>query len=429
MKMLSRLLLVFSILFLSSILEAANPSWTVFHGFKGDNISPETGLLKSWSAEGPKLIWKAEGLGDTEFPGYSSVTISDGRIFTAGNVRLGDSDQTANAFLFALDAKTGKEIWRYSNGSGWTNKGHYPGERSTPTVDGDRVYTYSAIGRLACVHAVTGQKIWDRNIQEDYVTQLPTWAFAESVIVDGDKVICWSGGVKASVVALDKMTGKTIWETPSNKEIGNYATMTIFEHDGIRIYANMNQKGLLGVRADTGEKLFFHPHETQFDIMATTPYYFNGKILVSSGYAKGTALLQLTTNDGKISLKELWSEKKFDNQHGGIIVKDGYIYGAAHRYKKGIWMCLKLEDGSIAWEHPGIGQGSIAYADGLLYCFSEKDGTVSIVKTNPEKYEEVSRFSLAEEGSGLFWAHPVICDKKLYLRHAGFLYCYNIAAD
>ncbi len=398
-------------------------------------MSPETGLLKSWPEAGPKLLWKVDTLGNTEFPGYSGVTVAEGRIFTTANVKSGDNDKEAHSFVIALDAASGKLLWQYDNGPGWT--GHYPGDRSTPTVDGSvdgsangsaRVYALSSQGRLACLESATGKEIWARNIREEYNVKLPTWSYAESPVIDGEKLICWPGSKDAAVLALDKMTGKTIWATPGTDHLAAYATTAIFEQAGLRIYANMNQKGLVGVNAKTGEPLFFYEHLTDYDVNATMPVYHDGHILISSGYGTtGTQLLKLTVSGDKASVEQVWQEKKLDNQHGGLVVFDGYVYGSANKYKGGNWLCLKWEDGSIAWDERGVRQGSVSYADGMLYCMSEKDGTVALVKATPEKYEEAGRFALPEEGAGLYWAHPVICGGKLYLRHAKFLYCYDVA--
>jgi len=430
--MLSRILCLVALMFCSAVI-AAEPSWTLFHGLARDNVSPETGLLKSWTEGGPPLLWKVSTIGNTEFPGYSSVTISDGRVFTAGNVRTGDSDQDANSYVFALDEKTGKEIWRYNNGTAWVDKGKFPGERGTPTIDGNRVYAYSAVGRLACLEAATGEEIWGRNLREEYDATPPVWTYAESPVIDGNRVTCWIGGKKAAVVALDKMTGNPLWTTPSTGQIGGYATMTLFDYAGQRIYVNTNQGGVLGVNGETGKQLFFIPHKTEWDVLATTPYFFEGQLFFTSGYGSGAKLFKLNVSDSTITPEEVWAEPKFDNMHGGLVIKDGYAYTATHYYKRQRnWMCLKLEDGSIAWENPGVGMGSLTCADGMLYCMSEKEGVVALVKATPTGYEETGRFTLPQQdeggGAGMYWAHPVVCNKKLYLRHGNFLYCYDVAA-
>ena len=405
-------------------LHAAAPSWTMFHGLNGHNISSETGLLDTWPEDGPKLLWKTTGIGNTEFPGYSTIVAADGRVYTTGNVKVESDDKSANAVVFCLDEKTGDILWKYDNGPGWT--GHYPGDRSTPTLDGDRLYALSAMGRLVCLNAKTGEKIWDRNLPEEYEATLPKWAYAESVVIDGDKLLCWPGGKKASVVALDKRTGKTIWETPGSDDVANYATALIFEMDGRRMYANMNQKGLLVVDATTGKRLLFYEHLTKYDINATIPYYFDGKMLITSGYESGSELLQLTFDGDKLSAAQLWANKKLDNQHGGVIILDGIVYGSAHHYKKGTWMAVNLADGEIQWEAPGVGQGCCSFADGMLYCMGEKDGTVGLVKPTAQGYEETGRFMLPET-PGMAWAHPVICGKKLFLRYGNTVYCFNVS--
>jgi len=430
--MVSRVFCLVTLLLFCPTALVAESSWTIFHGPNRDNVSPETGLLKSWKEGGPPLLWKAPTIGSTEFPGYASVTVAEGRVFTAGNFKTGETDQDARAYVYALDEKTGTEIWHYNNGPAWTTRDKFPGERSTPTIDGDKVYAFSAVGRIACLEAATGKEIWARDLRAEYDIELPNWAFAESPFIDGNKVIIWTGGPKAAVVAMNKMTGETLWTTPSIEQTGNYASMSAFNHGGQRVYVSMSQKGVLAVNGETGKQLFAVPHETSWDVMATTPYFFDGKLFVTSGYGTGAKLYRLDVSGETITPALIWENKDFDNQHGGVVIKDGYAYFATHRYEGGRnWMCIKLEDGSVAWKNPGIFMGSLTSADGMLYCMSEKEGEVALVKATPEKYEETGRFSLPSQdeggGAGMYWAHPVVINKKLFLRHGNFLYCYDVA--
>ena len=433
-------------------------SWTIFHGPNRDNRSPDTGLLQSWSEGGPPLLWKASGIGTTEFPGYSSVTVADGRVFTAGNIRTGETDRDAHVYVFALDERTGEELWRYRNGGAWVEEGgRFPGERSTPTIDGDRVYAFSALGRVVCLEVATGNEIWARDLREEYAIELPHWGFAESPYIDGNKIILWISSPTAAVVALDKMSGETIWETPNERirvsteahpvaiwgtpnegveyrEIyprGGYASMIAFDHGGQRIYVNTNQKGFLGVNAETGARLFYIPHETAWDVLATTPYFFDGNLFITSGYGAGARLYRLNVEGDAVTPERVWAND-FDNQHHSIVIKDGYAYGTTHNHRGGRnWTSIRLADGSVAWENPGVLQGSAKYADGMLYCVGDREGYVALVRATPERYEEVSRFRLpdAAEGGGVgpFWAHPVVVNKKLFIRHGTFLYCFDIA--
>ena len=430
--MITRFLCLVAVLSLCPTLIIAEPSWTIFHGPNRDNVSPETGLLKSWQEGGPPLLWIAPSIGNTTYPGYSSVTIAEGRVFVSGNVKTGESDQDAHVYVFALNEKTGEEIWRYRNGPAWVNKESYPGERGTPTIDGERVYAYSAIGRIACLEAATGNEIWVRDLREEYEAKPPMWAYAESPFVDGGKVVLWVGGEKAAVVALDKMTGEPIWTTPSTGLRGNYASMVAFDFGGQRVYVNMNQAGILAVNGETGKKLFDIPHKTEWDVMATTPQFFGGdKLFFTSGYGTGARLYRLIAEETAIKPEKVWENINFDNMHGGVVLKDGYAYTATHYYKRQRnWSCMNLKDGKVVWEARGVDMGSLTCADDMLYCMSEKEGTVALVKATPEKYEEMGRFTLPQPeeggGMGLYWAHPVVCNKKLYLRHGNFLYCYDV---
>ncbi|MGL6226397.1 MAG: PQQ-binding-like beta-propeller repeat protein [Thermoguttaceae bacterium] len=422
---------LFVLLFTSSNVDAAGPFWPVFHGPLGNNISTDTGLLKNWPKEGPKLLWKNDKIGDSP-AGYSSVTIADGRLYTAGNTvekseKDGEEVETFYTTVYCLDLETGKTLWTYNNGPGWSDRGRYPGTRSTPTMSGEFVYDESPTGQLVCLDAKTGKKVWDVNIMQEFEAENITWALAESVLVDGDLVICAPGGKKASVVAFDKKTGKVVWTTPSTGELTNYATGLIFDWEGYRIVALMNQKGLIGVDVKTGKLLFSVEHETKFDINATIPTYFDEKLFIISGYGTGSQLVKLLKEGDSIKTEQLWAKKEFDNQHGGIVVVDGHAYGTTQNYKGGCWVCLRLSDGELCWNDRGVRKGACTFAEGHLYGMGEAGGEVALIKATPEKYEEISRFQLPEEGTGMFWAHPVICGKRLYLRHDNFLYCYEIA--
>ncbi len=410
---------------------AAEPSWPVFHGPNGDNKSTETGLLKAWPEEGPPLLWKSDQIGGG-ISGYSGVVLAEGRIYTSGNEevkRLQDETERTDVYstVYCLDAKDGKILWSYRNGPAWNDPGKFPGTRSTPTIDGDYVYDESPFGQLVCLEAKTGKKVWDLNILAEFEAKNITWALAGSVIIDGENLICTPGGDKASVAALDKKTGRIVWTTPGTGELTNYATPYLFEWDGMRMIASMTQKGMIVVDAKDGRLLFSVPHETKHDINATMPFYFDGKLLVVSGYGTGSELLKLSKDGDAVKAEQLWAQKAFDNQHGGIVVEEGYAYGTTQNYKGGIWVCLNLADGEIAWDERGIRKGSCTFAEGMIYGMSEADGAVCLFKATPEKYEETGRFRLPEEGSGMYWAHPVVCGKRLYLRHSHFLYCYDVA--
>jgi outer membrane protein assembly factor BamB len=389
----------------------AAASWPRFHGPKGDNISSETGLLKKWPGGGPTLAWKTAGLG----AGFASVSLAHGLIYTAGNL----NDKTT---ITALDMD-GDIKWQVANGPAWT--GDSPGSRGTPTIDGERLYHESPSGEVVCLNAKTGERIWGLNILKDFEGENIQWALAESLLIDGDRVICCPGGKKASVAALDKNTGKTVWTTPSTGDKAGYASPLLAEHKGLRMILTMTQRAAIGVNADNGDLLFRHEHKTEWDVNATTPIFHDGELFISSGYGSGSELLKLTVDGKKASVERVWQSKELDNHHGGVILLGGYLYGAAHNRNGGGWVCLDWKSGKKMYADRGVGKGSASCADGMLYTYSE-DRNVGLVEPTPESHNLVSRFKIPGGGQGPTWPHPVVCGGRLYLRHGDLLFAYDV---
>jgi len=390
------------------------PFWPRFHGPKGDNLSPETGLLKKWPEGGPKLLWTAKGLGH----GFSSVTLANGLIYTSGN-----KDGKTTITAMDLDGKT---QWQVDNGAAWT--GDSPGTRGTPTIDGDRVYDESPLGELSCYSAKTGQKAWNVNILKEFEGQNITWALSESLLVDGDRVVCCPGGRKASVVALDKMTGKPVWTAKPTGVKTSYATPVVAECQGLRMILTMNSKAFLAVHADTGDLLVTFPHETLYEVNATSPICrHEGHVFITSGYGSGSALLMLKVDGQKASVEQVWESKEIDNHHGGVILLDGYLYGAAHQSNHSAWVCLEWSTGTKMYAEHGVGKGSLTYADGMLYTLSEHRD-MGLVEATPKGHKVISKFKVPSGGDGPSWAHPVVCGGRLYVRHSDQLFAYDVRA-
>ena len=393
------------------------PSWHRFHGPERDNVSRETGLPKRWPEKGPSLRWMARGIGE----GYSSVSIAEGLIYTAGNLK----DHTV---ITALDLE-GKVRWQAVGGDAWT--GPHPGTRATPTVDGALLYHQSPLGQIVCLDAKTGDEVWTLNILEEVEAKHPTWALAESLLVDGDRLICCPGGQNASVVALHKTTGQLLWAAEPTGDLAGYATPALVEHQGLRIVLAMSQRALVGVNAEDGELLFRHPHQTRYDVNATTPIFHDGRIFITSGYRSGSEMLKLVVDGDRASLEPLWESGDLDNHHGGVILLDGYLYGAAHlakRTQRTPWVCLDWQTGRTQYAEKGVGKGSLTCADGMLYTLSE-DGQVGLVEAGPGAHQLVSSFRLPNEGNGPTWAHPVVCGGRLYLRHGDVLFAYELREE
>ena len=406
----------------ANIIPAAE--WSMFHGHDGKNRSSETGLLTSWSEGGPKMLWKTDGIGEG-VSGYSSVTIQSGRLFTSGN-RGGRSI----VYCFDLD---GKKLWEYDNGQAWTRS--YPGTRSTPTVDGEYVYDLSALGELVCLNVQNGKKIWGQNILTDFEGENIRWALSESIRIDGDRLYCAPGGKKASFVALNKRTGEVIWTTPTLDDHTSYGCPVIVEHGGLRMIITTFANGMFGVNSANGELLFQFRHPQKYGINSTRPIYHDGYLYLTNtwddrggeGGGEGAVKLRLTVTDGKVSLEEIWRDRKLDNAHDSVILLDGFLYGVSFGYRGGAFVCVDWKTGEARYDVRGIGRGSsLTWAEGLIYLLCE-GGDMKLIRPTPEKFDIISEFTLPEGGEGMWWAHPVICGKRLYIRHGTFLYCYDIA--
>jgi outer membrane protein assembly factor BamB len=385
--------------------------WPQFHGPRRDNLSGETALLEQWPPDGPKLLWTAKGLGH----GFSTVAIAGGLIYTAGNVG-------PDTVITALDLD-GKPQWTAKNGPAC--KHDRPGTRSTPTIDGDRLYHENCTGDLACLDAKTGKVIWSLNILKKLGGRSPNWGLAESPLVDGNRVICVPGGVNAGLAALDKMTGETVWVCKETAEKPGYASPILIEYGGVRQIVTMMEKSVVGVRADTGKLLWRQPHVAFADETVSTPIFHDRFVFVSTLGPGASQCIELSGEGDGISAKQAWQSKALDNHHGGVLLFDGCLYGST---TGGKWVCLELRTGKVLHTADGVGKGSLTCADGMLYTYSENGGTVGLARATPESHHVVSRFRIPQGGQGPCWAHPVVCGGRLYLRHGDFLYCYDVQA-
>jgi len=391
----------------------AEHEWPQFHGPRRDNKSTETGLLRQWPAGGPKLLWTASGIGE----GYSTVAIAGGLIYTTGNIRR-DTVITA----LGLDGKT---RWRARNGPAYLRS--HPGTRCTPTIDDGRLYHENADGDVVCLDARTGKEIWSLNILRKFHGRNISWALAESLLIDGNHVICTPGGEDAGIVALDKHTGGTVWVCKETRDKPGYCSPTLFEYGGIRQIATLMARSVVGVNADTGKLLWRFEHVTPFDENITMPIFHKGHVFVTTR-STGSRLLKLSVRDGEVSVEQVWHTKALDNQHGAVMLLDGHLYGSCLTAATGPWSCLELMTGKQTYGGDGIGRASVTYADGMLYLLGYRR-TVALVRPDPRAFQAVSRFTLPPRGRGPSWAHPVVCGGRLYLRHGDFLYCYDVKRD
>jgi outer membrane protein assembly factor BamB len=393
-------------------------NWPQWQGPNRDNISTETGLLKQWPEAGPTMLWSANGLGH----GYSSPAIADGKIYITGAI-----ENEGQLTCFDLD---GNKLWATDYGPEW--KRSFPGTRCTPTVDNGLVYVTSGTGQAACFKAQTGEPVWKRDVFGQFEGQYPHWGFAECPLIVEDKLIVTVGGNKALFVALNKKDGSVIWTTPANGDKSAFCSPAAFEWAGKTMITNMTENHIVGIDAQTGGVLFSYPVSNYITerIRGThpnTPIVTDGKIFVSSGYDMGSIQLKLSA-DGT-SVEKVWVNPEFDNHHGGIVLIGGKLYGANWQSnKQGKWVCVDWETGKTLYEQEWGNKGSLSYADGMLYCYEEKSGTVGLVKATPAGFNPISTFKITQ-GEKEHWPHPVICGKRLYIRHGDILMAFDIAGE
>jgi outer membrane protein assembly factor BamB len=388
--------------------------WPQWRGPERNGHSKEVNLLNSWPDGGPKLIWSKEGLGE----GFSSVSVSDGRLYISGVV---DEQE----MLTAMDLE-GTIQWQTIYGSFWEDS--YSEARSTPTVDGDQIFVISGMGKLVCFDRLSGNIKWSVDTVEEFDGDYHRWGIAESPLIVDDMVISTPGGDDASVVAFNKNTGKLIWKTESLSEQANYCSPILIHSGGKKIIATQLTNYFVGINAADGSVLWQDEYEDYQDdpkdININTPLYHEGFIYITSGYDDGGAMYELSKDGTKITRK--WIDQTLDVHVGGVVKVGEYIYGANwENNRMGNWVCLDWNTGKVMWEEEWNNKGSIITAEGMLYCYDEKRGNVALVRANPQKFDIVSSFKIPL-GKGPHWAHPSISDGRLYIRHGEALMVYDI---
>lgn len=403
---------------------AAIADWPQWRGPNRDAIAAATGLKKSWEGGAPKLLWQASGIG----LGFSSMSIVGDRIYTMGDI---GPDQ----FVFALNRADGKILWKTRIGPQWDDE--YPGPRGTPTVDGDRVYALGSDGDLLCLDAATGKVRWQKNMDKDYGGRVMTvWKWAESPLVDGDRLVFTPGGPWAAMVAVDKMTGKNIWALeevpdlgPKGRDGAGYSSIVISHGGGVKQYVQLMGRGLVSVRASDGKFLWNYNKIANNVANIPTPIVSGDFIFTSTGYQTGAALLGLSKAGDGVSAKEIYflESRTMQNHHGGMVLKDGYIY-AGHGHNRGFPICVEMATGKVMWggdiRNAGTGSAAVLYADGNLY-FRYQNGVMMLIEATPSGYKEKGSFEIPGV-SYPSWSHVVVLDGKLYLREQDKLYVYDV---
>lgn len=385
-----------------------------WRGANRDGIYNETGLLKQWPENGPKLLWHFDELGD----GHSSATVTSNAIYSAGTIN-------GNGVVFALDL-SGKLLWKTEYGKEWTES--WDGVRSTPLYYNGKLYQMSGYGNLVCLDASNGKVIWSVDLQKDYDGVNIRWGVTENLLIDDNKLYCTPGGKTANIIALDPSNGKLVWKSAGFGESSAYCSPMIAKLSSRNILVTHTANSIIGIDAADGKPLWRYEHINTYAVHPNTPIYSNGNLLCFSGYGKGCVMLKLS--DDGINVSKVWENKKLDNQMGGLILHNGKIYGSGQNSHS--WFCLDWKTGKELYSEKITSNGNIIYADGMLYCYGD-NGEVALVQpfeavlipSQDSGFKKISSFKVPF-GENKHWAHLVIRDKKLYVRHGTSLMVYSI---
>jgi len=379
-----------------------------WRGNNRDGAYNETNLLKSWAESGPQLLWHFDGLG----LGYSSAAVTSKKVYSSG--MIGE-----DGFVFAID-HNGKLLWKSKYGAEFTDS--YAGARSTPLVIDDKLYMMSGMGNLFCMNANDGSILWQVDLIARYGARNIRWGMTENLAYMGNMLFCTPGGVEHNVIALDRNTGNLIWTSKAKGEESAYCSPVVASHKGRNLLITQMTNSIIGLDVNTGKFLWSHPQPNQWSVQANAPFYSDGMVLSVSGYGQGSVMLKIS-DDGN-SIKEMWRNESLDGRMGGFVVIGNKIYGASDKGVK--WICLDWNTGKELIAENLIKKGNIISADGMLFMYGE-DGKVVMTQPTETSYNIIGTFEVPY-GEEQHWAHLVIHDKKLYVRHGTSLMVYSLAA-
>jgi len=436
------------VFFAASAIQAAD--WPQWRGLNRDGKSADKGLLKEWPENGPPLAWTVHKLGG----GDSAPSIAGGRIFVMAN-------RGSEEVVWCLSETDASEIWVTPLGPVFQQRASQgrEGPSCTPTVDGKHLYVIGLAGNLACLQVKDGKVLWRRSLTEDFGGSVPMWSYRESPLIDKNMLICTPGGRDATLVALDKLTGETIWKSklpdapaagfgapagggfggrrgggPSGFGSGGggaaYASAIAVDFEGQRQYVQLTANTLLGVASDGKFLWRFDKPSNRMGTNCATAIFHDGMIFASSAYGAGAGLVKLSKDDDStVKAQEVYATTDMQNHHGGMILVDGCLYGASGGNEGGALVCLDFKTGKVLWDLRQSGQrrakGSLAFADDRLY-YRMEDGAVVLIEPDPKQYTERGRFQQPDRTRLPAWSHPVVANGKLYIRDQDTLFCYDI---
>jgi outer membrane protein assembly factor BamB len=444
---------------LLGVLALANPvgadDWPQWLGPQRDGVWRETGIVEEFPSDGAPVRWRTEIGG-----GYAGPAVAAGRVYVTDRIiARGERDPNSpfqrgaarsTERVLCLNEADGKLLWKHEYDCTYTIS--YPaGPRTTPTVDGDRVYTLGAEGHLLCLESKTGKVVWSRELKKDYaIRQSPVWGFSSHPLVDGGKLICLVGGDGTAAVAFDKQTGKELWRALSATDAHGpgYCPPMIFEAGGLRQLIAWLPDALNSLDPETGKPYWSQPFQVNSGLTIPTPRKFGDLLFVTCFY-NGPMMLRLDPAKPAASL--LWrgtssSEKNTDKLHAIICtpwLEDGYVYGVC---SYGQLRCLKVDTGERVWEdlratgstgnirkQTDRWRNAFIVKHGDRFFLPNEEGDLIIAKLSPKGYEEISRTHLlaptnSMPGREVVWSHPAFANRCVYARNDKEIVCVSLAA-
>ena len=381
---------------------------TQWRGENSEGKYPAPALLKSWPAGGPEVLWHFDKLGD----GYSTPAFANGKIYCSGM-----ENSEGYIFIFSENGTFEKKI-KY----GKEFEESYPGSRPTPTIVGNMAYVSTGFGELVCLNLDNGNILWNKELAKDFGSENIRFGFTESVLVDGDKVYFTPGGKEFNVVALNRMKGSLIWKSAGKGQLSAYCTPKLIKLGQRQILVTHTGDQIIAVDTKDGKLLWNYPFPNQYNIHPNTPIYKDGELFCLTGYGQGCVKLAL--NEDGFVVTKLWETSKMDSQMGAAMLFDGYIYGSGHKSRG--WFCYDWKTGEEKFNSTELGNGVIIMVADKLIIYSDR-GELALVNPTPEKLDIISKTKV-EFGTAQHWAHPVVHNGVLYVRHGKSLIAYKISA-
>lgn len=418
---------------LSFLISSASAAWLSLHAaewpeYRGpshDGRSSER-ISKTWPANGPKQLWKVESSG-----GFSSFVVGSGRCFT---ILTRDKDGASMETLVALDADTGKELWasplsvaKFDGGgnAGTETNGGGDGPRSTPALDGNRVYTLSGRLVLQCFDAAKGTEVWSRDLMKQHAGRNISWQNAQSPVIEGDSVFVAGGGPDQSLLAINKKDGSVVWKGFDEKM--THATCVPATIHGQRQVIFFVQSGLVSVEPNTGKELWRYAHPYKVST-AASPVVSGDIVYCSSGYGVGGGAARISKEGSSWKATQLYfkeGNKPLANHWSTPVLHDGHLYGMFQfkEYGNGPVKCVNIESGEVKWEKAGFGPGHVIYVDGHILALAD-DGRLVLIEATPSGYKETASVDVLD---GKCWTTPVVAGGRIYARSTKQAVCLDVS--